>query len=276
MSNQPILVATDIQARSDRAIDRAFMLGREQDRPVLIVHVLDHDDGTTEERADKARQVRRALPDPDATAEILLPVGSAPRVVAATAVERDAALIVAGVARSGGLRDYIMGTALDHIVRHAEAPVLVVKDRPHAPYRKLLVAVDFSLASKCAVIAAARLFPDARLDVLNAYHVPFEGWQSGEETREEMRQYAQGQMDAFLADPELAAITEGRISGRLEYGNVQDVVREAIEADGPDLLVLGTIGSSGFRQATLGSQASALLSKAAIDTLMVPVPRQSA
>jgi len=51
------------------------------------------------------------------------------------------------------------------------------------------------------------------------------------------------------------------------------VIHEALARDNPDLLVLGTTGSSGFRHATLGSQANAMLAGAAIDTLMVPKPR---
>lgn len=273
MTDKPIVVATDLQARSDRAIDRALMLGSETGRPVAVVHVISAGRSEGEDRARAEALVRRVLPDPGAAIEIALPSGSPPKVIAATAKERDAALLVAGVASFNELRDYFLGTAVDYIVRHAEMPVLVVKDRPHAPYRKVLVAVDFSEASKQAVLAAARLFPDAQLEVLNAYHVPFEGWQSGEETREEMRAYAQGEMDAFLADPELAAIPAGRLTARIAYGGTQECIHNAVELDAPDLLVLGTTGSSGFRHATLGSHANALLSSALVDTLMVPIPR---
>ncbi len=217
--------------------------------------------------------MRQVLPDPRATIDIALPSGSAPKVIANTAKERDAALLVAGVASFNELRDYFLGTAVDYIVRHTTMPVLVVKERPHAPYRRVLVAFDFSEASKQAVIAAARLFPDAQLEILNAYHVPFEGWQSGEETREEMRKHTQEQMDAFLADPDLADIPAGRMNARIVYGDVQECVYEAVVKETPDLLALGTTGSSGLRHATLGSQANALLSSALVDTLMIPMPR---
>jgi nucleotide-binding universal stress UspA family protein len=270
--SQPIVVATDLQARSDRAIDRALMLAAVQDRPVAIVHVLEKECENEEQRARAEMLVRRVLPDPEAEVQLLLPCGSAPKTIARIASELDAALLVAGVASFNELRDYFLGTAVDYIIRHATMPVLVIKDRPHGPYRRLLVAVDFSEASKQAVLAAASLFPDAHLDVVNAYHVPFEGWQSGKETREEMTRYAQGELKAFLADPELAAIPADRITARLGYGGTQEVIHEALARDNPDLLVLGTTGSSGFRHATLGSQANALLSSAAVDTLMVPKP----
>ncbi|MBM3595510.1 MAG: universal stress protein [Alphaproteobacteria bacterium] len=162
------------------------MLGAEQDRPVAIVHVLEEECEDEEQRARAEMLVRRVLPDPEAEVQILLPCGSALTTIARVASELDAALLVAGVASFNELRDYFLGTAVDYIVCHAAMPVLAIKDRPHSPYRRLLVAVDFSEASKQAVLAAASLFPDAHLNVVNAYHVPLEGWQSGEETREEM------------------------------------------------------------------------------------------
>ncbi len=51
MTDKPIVVATDLQARSDRAIDRGLMLGSETGKPVVVVHVLPSDRSEGEERA---------------------------------------------------------------------------------------------------------------------------------------------------------------------------------------------------------------------------------
>jgi nucleotide-binding universal stress UspA family protein len=273
MSDAPIVVATDLSARSDRAIDRALLIGREQSRPVIVVHVVESKHPNAEELAQCEALVRSVLPEPETGAEIVLPCGPAPDAIAQTAQERRAALLVAGVARLNQLRDYITGTAVDRILRAATMPVLVVKTRPHRPYRRLLAATDFSEPSKEAILAAARLFPDARIEVLHAYHVPFEGWQNTDDVREEFRQTKQAELDRFLADPELAAIGQERLSGRICYGSLENAVSSAIAEMASDLLVLGTHGESGFRHATIGSNANTLLDRAPVDTLMVPAPQ---
>lgn len=270
MPDAPIVVATDLSARSDRATDRAFLIGREQSRPVVVVHVIEEKDVDAEDVARWERQVRETLPDSSADAEIVLTTGSPPGEIARIGNERGAGLLVTGVARLNSLRDYILGTAVDHIVRHATMPVLVVKQRAHRPYRLLVAGTDFSEASREGVLAASRLFPDGRIEVLHAYHVPFESWSNSEQVRQDHQDAARAELDRFLAHPDLASITAGRLSGRVAYGGIEAVVTDTIEEFAPDLLVLGTHGESGFRHATIGSTANELLSCTAIDTLMVP------
>ena len=157
-----ILVATDLSARSDRAVDRALELGREWNADVHVVHAIERDAPTT------ALDVRRVLPDPGAKAGVSLPYGPAPKAITDTARELKADLLVTGVARYNDLGDYLLGTAVDHVVRNAPCPVLVVKQRVHGPYGRLLVASDFSKGAGAALLAAAALFPEAGLHLVHA------------------------------------------------------------------------------------------------------------
>ncbi|AYV48707.1 universal stress protein [Caulobacter flavus] len=256
-----ILVATDLAPRSDRAVDRALELGREWNADVHVVHAIERDAPTT------ALDVRRVLPDPGAKASVSLPYGPAPKAITDTARERGVDLLVTGVARYNDLGDYLLGTAVDHVVREAPCPVLVVKQRAHGPYQRLLIATDFSKGARAALLGAAALFPDARLHLVHAYHVPFESRIKSDDVRDIARSEAQGKLDALLAD--LPEDLRARIEPHLAAGEPGAVLDQVARDVWPDLVVIGARGISGLVQAALGSVASTLLQRIPVDTLVI-------
>ena len=257
-----IVVATDLSPRSDRAIDRAFQLGREKEAAVHVVHVVEP------ESTISPLDVRRVLPDPSAKVDIRLPYGPAPRAIADTARSVNAGLIVTGVARFNTLTDFVTGTAVDHLVRNADCPVLVVKQRAQAPYQRLLVATDFSKGAKAALLAAARLFPNAELHLVHAYHVPFESRLKSQGVRDIALEEAEKKLEGLLS--ELPGDLLTRVKPKLASGETSRVIAQAVGELWPDLVVIGAHGVSGFVQATLGSVASDLLARVTPDTLVVP------
>lgn len=269
ISGKPVLVATDLSARCDRAVDRAVMLAIDWHTRLKVVHVLEAGAKVAGDLALARKIVRVALPNPDADVDILLPKGSAPEEIARAASETGSGIIVTGVARYNHVGDYLLGTAVDHVVRHADVPVLVVKQRPRGPYRRILAATDFSSPSRAALLKAAELFPDAAIDLVHAYHVPYEAWLNSDEVRSEIREEAQQELSAFLNDPALPESLRQRITARLDYGETDRVMATALAETNADLVVLGTHGCSGLAHAAIGSTAASLLSWVNADTLMV-------
>lgn len=269
MADAPILVASDLSARSDRAVDRAIRLGKQMHCPVKLVHVRQEPGKVPQ--ADIEALVRATLPEPDLAIDILLPAGSPPKAIARTIEETGALLAVVGAARFNHLSDFFLGTAVDYIVRRSPVPVLVVKQRAHFAYRRILVPVDFSAWSKNALLTAATLFPEAELNVLHAFHVPYEGLQRDPHVRSQTMEMNEQALEKFLSDPGLPADLQGRIRRHLEYGDIGKVLGDAIRKLKPDLVALGTHGTGGFRQATIGSIAASLLEWISPDTLMVPL-----
>ena len=207
---KPVLVATDLSARTDRAVDRATQLTREWGVRLMVLHAIEPE-SRLDARPDLVNQaMREVLPDPEADVDILPALGPAPTVIVDAAKSADCGLIVTGVARFNHVGDYFIGTAVDHVVRHATVPVLVVKRRPHDAYRTILVATDYSSCSRLALITAAQLFPDAAIHLVHAYHVPYEAWLRSDEVREDVTREAQGELDAFVMDPAIPAdVREG-------------------------------------------------------------------
>lgn len=260
------LLASDFTARSDRPLDRALRVTGEKDGKLVIAHVLEKGSGDLDPAI--VERLRMDLPREAHGAELVVRAGSAPKVLAQLAAERDSDLIVTGVARYNSIGDYVLGTAVDHIVRHANAPVLVVRGRAHGPYAHMVVATDLSDCSRAALLAAAKLFPDTAITLVHAFHVPFEGWLKSDDVKQDVQAEAQEELDAFLAHPDLAAL-KAHIEPLIEQGETSSVVVRQLNRTGADLLVLGTHGRSGFAHATIGSQAEALLAAVSVDVLMV-------
>lgn len=265
----PVLVGTDLSARSDRAVDRAMILADSMQERLIVLHALDADSVLKSDQTQIERAIRNALAKPDADVDILPAIGPAPSTICAAAQSSSCRLIVTGVARMNHIGDYFIGTAVDHVIRNAAMPVLVVKQRPHQTYRSIIVATDCSPCSREALLAAAALFPDARLHVVHAFHVPYEAWLRSDETRDEVTKAARVSLTQFLADQAIAETVRKRVELHLDYGEVHQVICAAAEKLDANLIVLGTHGRSGFVRAMIGSRAEELLRCVPVDTLLV-------
>ena len=80
--------------------------------------------------------------------------GSPPAALAALAEVREADLLVTGARGTRFLRELLPGPTAERMLRTARRPVLIVKQRPQAPYRRILAAVDFSVHAAAAIDAA--------------------------------------------------------------------------------------------------------------------------
>ncbi len=265
----PIVVATDLTARSDRPLDRAVMLAEQRGTRLVVVHAL-------EERADMdlRKQMQRArealegmVEDFSVPFEQVIERGSAPQVLADVVDAQHAALVVVGAARYNHVSDFFLGTAVDYLVRRAKAPVLVVKERPHLPYDGIVVGTDFSERSARAVIAAAELF-DVPVTLVNAFGRPFPRRLGEDASLELGKQWSHEEMARFLASPALAPWL-----GRITHHSVESDPAGAIEKFAKlyrsPVAVVGSHGWGSIAQVLLGSRASDLLTAISHDILVV-------
>ena len=100
--------------------------------------------------------------------------GSPHDVITRVAGERSADLVVLGPGKSTGrsLREKVLGSTADRVIRTSPAPVLLVKIDSPEPYRQVVVAVDFSPQSVSAALDARKLTPHVRLRLLHVVDVP--------------------------------------------------------------------------------------------------------
>jgi nucleotide-binding universal stress UspA family protein len=177
--------------------------------------------------------------------------------------------LVLGPARYNALGDFFLGTAVDYILRNTTRPVLVVKNRANADYREIIAGTDFSPGSANAILTAASMFPDAKVHIVNAWHVPFQAFNKDAYVADEVEREHRRRMDDFLEGLALRNDRLGDATSELVRGSVIDALRKGLEPNPDALVVLGSHGESGFKQATIGSVTSDLLRYLDTDTLVV-------
>ena len=273
-------MATDLSARSDRAVERAISLARPTGAALTILHVVDADlPGRLADRlADEARVLIAehvaSVPGRDVVAPAIEVVfGRDHRDIADIAAKVGAGLIVAGIHRNE-TPELFRGTTVERLIRCAPCPVLMVKTKPLRPYRRVVIGVDFSECSRRAVEFAVHLLPDSEFHLVHAFDVPFQAFLSGDEIRREASKGHQEQMDKFVGEDFSAFRTTSQVApARLfqivRQGTVRQVIQEQSERLKADLLVVGTHGRSGVAHALLGSVAEDLLSRPPCDVLAV-------
>jgi len=274
-----VLVATDLSARSDRAIGRAVIQARAAGAALTILHVVDADlpRPVADRRIEEARALiaehASSLPDAAASPEIRVVAGRDHVDILEAAEAIGADLIVLGVHRNQS-RALFHGTTVERVIRGGTRSVLMVKERPRAVYRRVLVGVDFSEASRRAVEFAMRLAPGEDLHLVHAFEVPFKGFLSGDEVRRDVRREHEQELVRFMRQgpAALRALADGppdQVRYHLGQGTAREVLCTHVESMRPDLLVVGTHGRGALAHAVLGSVAVDVLCDPPCDVLAV-------
>lgn len=276
-----ILMATDLSARSDRALERAVRLARAHGSTLTVVHVVDEDlpaslaDAQEQAAGEAIRGQIGGLEGGDsASVSIKVVFGRPYASILEMSEDGEADLIVLGVHREDAFKDMFRGTTAERIIRAGNTPVLLVKDHVTEPYRRIMVGVDFSVYSRRAIEFAVKFVPGGDFHLVHAYDVPFKGFLYGHDTRREVSKQHQAQfehmvnaeMASFLDSLETPVPTLQRVA---QEGEVRDVIHRQLDKLKPDLLVIGTHGRTGVAHAFLGSVAEDLLRQPPCDVLAV-------
>lgn len=261
-----ILVATDLSARCDRALDRAAQLSREWRAELVAVHAVDAADmrlaahAPDERQALAAQRLRADLLAQGIDAAAHVVEGEAVQAVLHEARRAQAGLVVTGLARDEPFGRKLLGTTVERLARVLEVPLLTVRNRARGPYRRVVVATDLSPASVPALRTALHWFGAAHVTVFHACE-PGTGDASLQAVADECRR--------FLAQAGLDDGVARRVRLVLEPGGVERQLGRYVRQHEADLVVLGTEGAGGIRKALLGSQAEALLRGLDCDVMVV-------
>lgn len=269
-----ILLPTDFTGRCDRSRDRAVLLARAWDARLVLLHVLE-DDATLpwgrDEALDRAQaKLESEVQDDDIAICTRVAFGDVTSTILDVAAEFSVDLIVTGISRKDELGDFLIGTTVERLARRAGLPLLIVKGRTEAEYRQLMAATDFSECSRTALTTAVDLFPMAAITLLHAYHVRLETLRGREGPAAAQQADIAYELDAFLSATALPPATQALLDVSVDYGDVCQVARDQVQANGVDLAIVGTHGRSALATAMLGSTARALVGCLECDVLLVP------
>lgn len=187
----------------------------------------------------------------------------------------DADLLVLGAHGQNPLRDMIIGSTAERLLRKVSCPALVSRGDPELPYRHALVPIDFSEHSKHAMQAATLIAPEAGLTALHALDLPFEGklWFAGVPEEEINRFRAQARAQALRRMLALGAeLGEAgqRFRTQVLQGSAAGSILETAERLGADLIVMGRRGKSVTENLFIGSVTRHILADATCDVLIIP------
>jgi nucleotide-binding universal stress UspA family protein len=278
-----VLTGIDLTERSRNAFARSVELARAQGARLTLVHVTSdalpgqiaavHDGYAQEVLEDLAAKARA---EGAAHAETVNVRGRDFETLIVEARKTHADLIVLGTHRPSSLVQDMLGTTADRVLRLGGVPVLLVRSKPEGPYRSVLVAVDFSPASRRAMERAVRWFPQARIAAVTAYGTARRSLLGDDaELREAAAETRRLALKGFL-DEVAEALGPGHESAIaavvpvVERGWAEDVILKCAQEIKPDLIVVGTHARGGLQQAVLGSVAQWILTEAPCDVLAVP------
>ncbi len=274
-----ILMATDLSARSDRALQRAFNLAKDLGADLEVLHIVDDAlPGAVAVRqkqaADDAIKEQLDAMSTDASLKLTsnVIVGQDYSDILRHALEQEADVIVLGIHRHSTL-DLFRGTTVERIVRFGSIPVLVVRDVVAGPYRRVLVPVDLSDHSRAAMTLAASVVPEGEVHLVHCTDEPFSGFLGAQTLRQHVRE-EQAQFSKTL-DAQIAELTNQlgaaapKFKSVMRTGGVSEVVRDELDRLKPDLLALGTHGRTGLAHAIVGSVAENMLADAPVDVMAV-------
>jgi nucleotide-binding universal stress UspA family protein len=181
----------------------------------------------------------------------------------------------------GGATEKLLGRTAQRVLRHAEVPVLVVK-QPHGlglPAR-LMTAVDWSDNSARALLVAARLTNQVEglLSVVHVIESPYVPYVKAFAHERDAREALQPLQDAQLA--KLASFVVETLDGgegmpeslteAVVFGDPSDAIASQGAALLADLIVVGAHGTANLSRFLLGSTAEKLVTAARSDILVVP------
>lgn len=270
-----ILVPTDLSARSDMALRRAFRLAAQHGASITLCHVVD-DAVLPDMRDDIRKSAEKSLTqfahsaDPTIPCSLDVSEGDPTTGIVARIEQGKPNLVVMGTHRKRAVLDRMCETTVQRIIRLSLCPVLMVAHDVDDDYQRVVAATDFSPGATAAINLAHHLAPLAEITPVHVFHVPYSNAQArdpegGDALMRRFKTEATHEDAAWRDKIDLPA-TCGKT--RLVQGSPAPVLHDSVKAVGATLIVAGAHGRAGQSRARLGSLVHALTRDPPCDVLI--------
>lgn len=288
-----IVCGTDFSEHGTQVVRAAAALAGAWKVPLVVVHAMDMDGGGLygfgrQAMLDAARRTMEELLAKEVPGEVdregLVVLGAADELLASTARERNATLLVIGFLGRRGAGGFRLGSTADRLAQATPVPLLVVRlSEPIAAWIRgerplwLMVGSDFSAVTTPALQWARRLGEFRRCETTYVYsYGPF---------TEHHRMLLPPSQLALDGDPVVERTLEQELADRLGGLRPGERVRAVVNPAGNsvgdhlsalatreqiDLLVVGSHQRQGFGAVWHGSVARRVLDTAEGSVLLVP------
>lgn len=180
VSIRSLLAATDFSEEARHAVDRVAHLSSELNAKATLLHIGKPRPDREPERSFAPSERPTSLPAHRALDVVAAELAAVHGIVVRAETRRgdvcDQLLLMAKTVdlvalsstRRNPLHRLVIGSIAGRVLDRCRKPVLVVKQAPRGPYRRVLVLTDFSERSIAAAELAARLAPEAELHLFHA------------------------------------------------------------------------------------------------------------
>jgi nucleotide-binding universal stress UspA family protein len=279
-----VLAAVDFSEPARAAFDHALALSRMHDAELLVVHAVPTDrvfkwDGR--ERVALIGSLRHAAQAAGVRFRVSVQHGDPAGVIVLHADSRQADLIVLGSSTRSGLDRFRFGSVAETVAREARQPVLVVPagtgktDDSTAPFKNILVAVDFGEGSSAAVERALSMaHEESRVTVVHvirggpfgrSYRYPYRLVEP--ESQRNLARVAWRRMSSIVP---VGAAKGRKVHTRVVTGEpTAEIARVATEV-GADLILVGVTARGAIGRLIMGSTAARVIRSAGRPVLAIP------
>lgn len=270
-----LVAAIDMTPLGRRVAERCRLLAESGGGPLLLLHVVEPlaewfiPDGVARllhrHRHDETLALREWCAERSAvTVQARIVKGSPPWEIVRES--RGAELVAVGPSTAG----LGMGPVARRVVEMAWSDVLVVKRQPRVPYRRVVVAVDFSSHSVAALERAFEVAGEGDVTVVYALPSRLESMLEAaglfpEEVDSSRSSRLRGAEEAMA---KLTARWEGKVRSVVVDGSPVEAVEELVRRRSADLAVVGARGAGATRMTLLGSVAEGLAAAVPCDVLV--------
>jgi len=256
-----IIVPIDFSEHSEYALETAAVLAKKYNAEILALHMLELSNALISNAENLqqeetvfylklAEQKFQDFLDKDYLKEVkVTPLVKHFKVfseVSDVAKEHGADLIVMGSHGASGLKEVLVGSNTEKVVRHSNIPVLVIKENPIlTDFENVIFASDFSEEAIKPYLNASRMFEvlDAKMHLVYV-NLPDNRFRSSTEIEKRVASFlkaAEGNLDKMK---EVAYVNDYTIEkGVLNYSNII----------GGDLVAVATHGRKGLAHFFEGS-----------------------
>ena len=291
--NKSILAATDFSEYSKAALDICLSASRCMKTKLYVLHTIEklphdylHLSSSTapadikqkleEEAIDK---IKAMVPEEVMEKGDIIPMvrfGKPFLEIIQVAKEENVDLLVIGTHGRAGVERVILGSVAERLVRKAGCPVMVIKGRKYAGFKRIIVPIDFSDCSRKALeyaIATARSH-NSRLTILHVYDESFvepyinaaNSEEEADEIMKEIELVNETKYDEFLKTIDFSGVECDKL---LIKGIPEIQIVESVMAHQADLVVMGTHGRAGIKHILIGSTAEEVVRTVHCDIIIL-------
>jgi nucleotide-binding universal stress UspA family protein len=290
-----ILVPFDFSENGRQAIDRALPLALQYDADLFLLTVIEHspDDEVlklivlpkdVEYRLSQKvhEEIQAMIPEasrPKIRFEARAEKGKASLQILLTAEREKVDLIVMGTQGRTGLKQVLLGSVAEKVVRRAGVPVWISRGTSATLPKKILIPIDFSDYSREALQQGVQWAKDWNAELLLLHVVDLRDLYAFDLLSMEGKPSLEG---------ELEKQAEERLKGwsknlpishqiRVTLGSPVDGITETAKKEGIDLILMATHGHTGLKHLVIGSVAEQVVrySSCSVMTLRPPSLVQS-